>query len=183
MDCWGIRAVWQPSFNNSVEKCRWRRWKSVCSKCLKRDESSWAMVTLLGVYCEERGERMQGKTESTYRYSGGVSTQTQSVCSLFCMSVSGTHSTGVKYRDSPHGSKVSYVLTFWWNDSLPLHFLSLALDLFLSPCLFSCIFILFFPLQSHTASLSLTKYFGWSTQQLSDEPTLVLQTKSHVLSL
>lgn len=44
--------------------------------------------------------------------SGGVSTQTQSVCSLFCMSVSGTHSTGVKYRDSPHGSKVSYVLTF-----------------------------------------------------------------------
>lgn len=37
----------------------------------------------------------------------GVSTQTQSVCSLFCMSVSGTHSTGVKYRDSLHGSKVS----------------------------------------------------------------------------
>lgn len=67
-------------------------------------------------------ERWSPSKESTVRREGkgckerrkvhidkerGVSTQTQSVYSLFCMCVSGTHSTGVKYRDSPHGSKVS----------------------------------------------------------------------------
>lgn len=97
----GIIAVWQASSNNQTEKWRRRRWKRVCWKCIRSDERSWVMATLLSGYRKEREQRTEGKTEKPVHMKEIIGWAVKnSTLTLFC-ALREKHSCRVRCCDSP----------------------------------------------------------------------------------